>query len=110
MDRVPANPLEFIRTCVRLRAVYWTYHVNLRLRKRSIDRRDFLGAVDTFEFIESYPDEKYLPSFLVYFLAHGQAHHAVVAVDTENSNVRIVTVYKPDSCQWSSDMRRRIGS
>lgn len=107
MDKVPDDPLAFIRACMHARAVCWTYYVNMRLLKRSIDRQSLFEAVDTYEIIESYPEDKYLPSYLVYFITNGQAHRAVIAADLANANVRIVTVYRPDPGQWSSDMRRR---
>ncbi len=107
-SRLPDDPLEFIRACVRERNVYWTYHVNMRLRKRFISRQVIIDAVESYEIIEPYPDDKYLPSFLVYFLVGGQPHHAVFAVDTAKVNVRVVTAYRPDPGQWSDDCKRRL--
>lgn len=106
--RCPANPLQFIRGCVRDGAIFWTFHVNMRLRTRSIDQQEIIGAVDTFEIIESYPDDKYLPSYLIYLVAERQVYHAVVAVNVVDSSIRIVTVYKPDAKKWSMDLKRRL--
>jgi len=80
----------------------------MRMEKRSIDRQILLEAVETYEIIEAYPDDKYLPSYLIYFVANGQVFHAVIAVDIANSNVRIVTLYAPDPDQWSEDLKRRV--
>ncbi len=38
----------------------------MRLQGRFISRQHILDAVDTYEVIESYPEDKYLPSYLVY--------------------------------------------
>ena len=66
VDRqLPDDPLAFIRTCVRKRQIFWTYHVNMRLQGRHITREVILDVVDTYELIESYPQDKYLPSYLV---------------------------------------------
>ena len=63
--RVPEDPLAFIARCVRERRVYWTYHVNMRLAGRHISREDICEATDTYELVDAYPDDKYLPSYLV---------------------------------------------
>jgi len=54
-----------IRFCVRSGRLFWSYHVNMRLRERGISRETVLGSVDSYELIESYPEDKYLPSHLV---------------------------------------------
>jgi len=45
--------------------VFWTYHVNMRLDRRHISRDEILAAVDSYQLVEEYPDDKYLPSYLV---------------------------------------------
>lgn len=66
--RCPNRPVirsSFIRRCVRDRKLFWTYHVNMRLERRHITRDEILSAVDSYAIIESYPDDKYLASYLV---------------------------------------------
>lgn len=63
---LPKDPLEFIQQCVRQRRPYWTYHINMRLQGRFIARHHVVDAVDTYEIIESYPADKYLPSRSIY--------------------------------------------
>jgi len=65
-SRVPKDPLEFIRSCVKEGQVFWTYHVNMRMKKRLIPRDAILHAVTSYEIIESYLDDKYLPSYLLF--------------------------------------------
>ena len=62
---LPADPVGFIQDCVRRGRLLWTYHVNMRLAGRFIPRESILAAVNIFEFVEAYPDDKYLPSYLV---------------------------------------------
>lgn len=45
--------------------VRWTYHVTMRLEQRSLGSEMLFKAIDSLEIIETYPDDKYLPSFLV---------------------------------------------
>lgn len=82
--------LEFIQRCVRERKILWTYHVNMRLERRRITRAEILDAVDTYSIVEAYPEDKYLPSYLV--LASG-SFHVLFAVDVESDHVRVVTAY-----------------
>ena len=105
--RIPDEPLKFIQGRVRERKVIWTYHVNMRMRSRSISRAEIIGAVKTYEVIESYPDDKYFPSYLVYGKHEQQVFHVFFAVDVEGSNVRIVTAYRPRLEDWQSDLRTR---
>ena len=104
MPKVPDDPLAFIRRCVRERKIHWTYHVNMRLAGRYLTRDEILAAVDSYEIIELYPEDKYLPSYLV--LA-ATSFHVQFATDVEGDNVRIVTVYRPDSSEWESDLKTR---
>lgn len=103
----PQDPLRFIEQCVKTRRIYWTYHVNMRLRTRSIPRAWVLDSVNTYEVIESYPNDKYLPSYLVRAQAEGVVFHVLFATDVDAENVRIVTAYKPDPAEWVEDKRRR---
>jgi len=105
--RRPDDALGFIRRCVRERKVYWTYHVNMRLTGRHISRDEVFGAVDSYEVIESYPDDKYLPSYLVLGTAPGAAFHVLFAVDVEADHVRVVTAYRPNPTDWEPDLRTR---
>lgn len=104
---IPENLLAFIQECVRVRRVYWTYHVNMRLEGRFISRREILDAVEHFEVIEAYPEDKYLPSYLILARSPSRAFHALFAVDLENDNVRIVTAYRPSPKEWEADLKTR---
>ena len=105
--KLPDDALEYIRRCIRERKVYWTYHVNMRLAGRHISRDEVFGAVDSYEVIESYPADKYLPSDLVLATAAGGAFHVLFAVDVEADNVRVVTAYRPNANDWGPDLKTR---
>ena len=104
MQKVPDNPVEFIRRCVREGKVYWTYHVNMRLAGRFLTRDEILNAVESYEIVESYPQDKYLPSYLV---LGASSFHVQFAVDVEGENVRVVTAYRPDPDEWEPDLKTR---
>lgn len=104
---VPSDPIRFIQDHIRRRRVLWTYHVNMRLEGRFVPRESILGAVETLELVEAYPDDKYLPSYLVLGRAGADVLHLLVAVDVEGDNVRIVTAYRPDPGEWQDDLKHR---
>ena len=66
-----------------------------------------MAASATYELVEAYPDNKYLPSYLV--LAHhgSEAFHVLFATDVDGDNVRVVTSYRPDPGEWQADLKTR---
>ena len=82
----------------------------MRLEGRYIARDEILGAAESFQIIEAYPEDKYFPSFLVLAMGEKLAFHVLIAVDFEGDNVRIVTAYRPGQEHWMPDlMTRRKG-
>ena len=105
--RLPDDPVLFIQDCVRRGRVLWTYHVNMRLAGRFIPRESLFAGVETFELVEAYLDDKYLPSYLVLGRADTDAFHVLFAADVEGDNVRVVTAYRPDAAEWQDDLKTR---
>lgn len=93
--------------CVDQRKILWTYHVNMRMTARSVPRAVILESVDRFDVIESYPEDKYLPSYLVWTEYAGEIFHVLFAADVPNDQVRIITAYRPDPDEWDKDLRKR---
>jgi hypothetical protein len=101
------KPLDFIKSCISNGRIYWTYHVNMRLRERHIPRQSIISSVDTYEVIEEYKDDKYLPSYLIYATHANEVFHLHVAMDINNDVVIIITAYKPSSDKWESNGKTR---
>lgn len=101
------NNLAFIKSCIVRRRIYWSYHVNMRLKERFVTRNTILSSVDTYEIIEEYPEDKYLPSCLVYAKHEGSIIHIQIALDNNNDNIRIVTAYRPTSEKWEDNLKKR---
>ena len=99
--------MEFIRRCLTSGYIRWTYHVAMRLRERALDARLLIKAVDSLELVESYPDDKYLPSYLVRGDVAGVVFHAQIATDIRGNNVRVVTMYVPRPDEWDNGYRTR---
>jgi hypothetical protein len=104
---LPEAPLACIQRYVQRRQLSWTYHINMRLQGRFISRQDILGAINTYEVIESYPEDKYLPSYLVYARIGTEVFHVLFAVDVPAEQVRVITAYRPDPEAWESDQKTR---
>ena len=104
---VPEDPIGFIRDRVHAGQVLWTYHVMMRVRGRSISRESILGLSASYSLVESYPDDKYLPSYLVLAQEGDEAFHVLFAADVLGQNVRVVTAYRPSLDEWESDLRTR---
>ena len=105
---IPDDPIGLIRRYVREGRILWTYHVNMRMKDRFISRHMILKSVGNYEIIESYPEDKYLPSYLVYSRYKDTIFHVLFALDVENINARVITAYKPNSKEWSKDFKRRL--
>jgi hypothetical protein len=104
---LPADPVSFIQRCVQGGKVLWTYHVNMRMGTRAIDRNMILASFESYEIVEAYPMDKYLPSYLVLADYKGARFHVLFAVDTAGDSVRVLTTYRPSPLEWHSDLRTR---
>lgn len=80
----------------------------MRLQKRSIGRDEIVSAVDTYEIIEAYPNDKYMPSYLLLASGADGPLHVLFATDVQGDNVRVVTGYRPDPNFWDTDFKKRI--
>lgn len=79
----------------------------MRLKKRFIPREAILFSVDTYEIIEEYPKDKYLPSYLIYAEHERMIIHIQIAADIKSDNIIIVTTYKPTLDKWEKDFKTR---
>jgi hypothetical protein len=60
--QVPDEPLVFIRNCLSVGRVRWTYHLTMRVQQRKLSGEMLMKAVATLEIVEAYPHDKYLDS------------------------------------------------
>ena len=79
----------------------------MRLKERSLNGDVLLRERVSLEIIESYPDDKYLPSFLLRGTFEEKVFHVQVATDVKDVNIRIVTMYVPSLLEWDVDYRTR---
>ena len=57
--------------------------------------------------IESYPEDKYLPSYLVYSRYQDIAFYILIAADVIGNNIRVITGSYPEPAHWSTDLKTR---
>ena len=55
---IPKDPLSFIKRCVKLKKIKWTYHVNMRMKGRFISREDIINSLEQYEIIEELKKRK----------------------------------------------------
>lgn len=101
------NVIDFIRSCVRRKSIFWTYHVSMRMAERFVPREIILASIDSYEIIEPYPDDKYLPSYLIRAEHEEIIFHILFALDRDNDAVRIITTYVPSPEKWDTNGRTR---
>ncbi len=99
--------IDFIKQCLKDRRIRWSYHLNMRLKERFISREMILNSVDKFEIIEEYPNDKYLPSCLIFSEYENLKFHIHIAVDYDDRSIVIVTAYKPSLEKWNEDFKTR---
>lgn len=98
--------LEEIKNQLQAGKFEFTRHAFKRSIERNISEAEIRQVSITMEIIENYPDDKYSPSCLLlgFTLANRPLHLQVSRI--ESDNVKIITLYEPDSIQWI-DYRRR---
>jgi hypothetical protein len=104
---IPDNPLDFIKRCVSENRIFWTYHVNMRMKGRFIPRQIVVDSIQHYEIIEEYPGDKYLPSYLVFSKYGDKIFHVLFAVDVEKDNMRVITGYYPSLDEWKEGFKTR---
>ena len=79
----------------------------MRLLQRNLNGAILVEGAATLEIIESYPNDKYLPSYLLRGEHEQYVFHVQAAADVDGDNVRIVTIYKPEPEEWDAGFRIR---
>jgi hypothetical protein len=77
------------------------------LAERHITREEIFSAVDNYEIIESNPDDKYLPSYLVFAAQTVGGFHVLFGADVASDHIRVVTAYHPSLSDWEPDLKTR---
>jgi hypothetical protein len=82
-------------------------HAIRRMFQRSISEEDVRHVLDTGEVIEDYPQDQPYPSRLMLGWQGTWPIHIVVADNTQNDEIVVITVYEPDLVRWEPGFQRR---
>lgn len=82
-------------------------HAIRRMFEREISVEDVKQAVQANEVIAAYPDDKPLPSRLLFHRGKTGVTHVIAAFDAEHNTEIIISVYRPDPLLWDATLRHR---
>lgn len=102
--------IEKIRECFKREQVLYTRHARDEMAEEEfgeIRAIEVTAAVMNGKIIESYPDDKPYPSYLIYGMTPEQRPLHLVCSYAEDSDLLIIiTVYHPDPTRWIQFERR----
>ncbi len=87
-------------------SIIYRVHAMQRMFERDISESVIPEILKNNDVIESYPDDKPYPSFLVLGFDGSRPIHVVYAKDEENNPI-VITVYEPDLTKWENDFKTR---
>lgn len=97
--------IELLQKLCHEDKIKWSLHALKRIRERQIQSDDVITCVYSGEIIENYPNDRPLPSCLIYGIVRFRHLHVVVGCDGET--VYIITAYYPNSDEWEADYKTR---
>ena len=97
--------IEHIRQLCIDDNIQWSRHSLKRMRERKISSDEVIDCIQSGEIIEEYPDDRPLPSCLIYGIVEMRNLHTVVGSGQEY--ISIITAYEPDPQEWESDFKTR---
>lgn len=99
--------VESIRKDLAAGHFEFSRHAFHRAVERNISADEIMQAGATVEIIEKYPDDKYLPSCLLFGFTRKQRPLHLQVCYTDTNRIKIITLYEPDPRQWTDYRKRR---
>ena len=88
--------------------ISYRLHASKRLFEREISDNEVETILKNGEIIENYDDDYPLPSVLINGITeNNRPLHCVVAINHNEKQLIIVTVYEPDPMKWLNNFTRR---
>lgn len=82
-------------------------HAVRRMLQRGIGEPAVRNVVETGEVIATYPKDQPYPSRLLLGWPEGAPLHVLVAENTVDQEIIVITVYGPDPDLWDAGLRKR---
>jgi hypothetical protein len=89
------------------KGLHFSRHAFERMFQRGISPDAVGQVVVSGEVIADYPDDQPFPSSLLLGFHGDKPVHAVVALDSENGDCHLVTIYWPNPAIWDETFKKR---
>ncbi|MGE0175348.1 MAG: DUF4258 domain-containing protein [Oligoflexales bacterium] len=89
------------------KTVTFSGHAITQMFSRNISVDDVKAALRNGEAIESYPNDKPYPTWLLLGTVENRPLHVVMARNTLDANCIVVTAYEPSLSFWEPDFKTR---
>ncbi len=87
--------------------IFYTNHAVQQMFQRNITTLEVENVLLTGETIMNYPDDKPLPSSLLFSLVNSRPLHVVCSSDVVNLTTIVITAYEPSTDIWNDDYKTR---
>lgn len=88
-------------------SIIYRIHAIQRMFERRVSEENVRQVLQSGEMIEDYSDEMPFPSRLMLGRRGERPLHVVMAENTKEDELVVITVYEPDPSQWKSGSRNR---
>lgn len=99
--------IEQVRDLIRQRRIFWKRHALERMLERGLTRSIALDVLLHGELIEDYTEDRPFPGGLFLGWHGSQPLHVVVAMDTDEKLLAVITAYQPTVENFEPDFRTR---
>lgn len=108
MQQSISKILHQIRDYASQQRIRFKKHALIRVIERNIRIIEVKQSLNNCTIIESYPNDLPLPSYLVAgFSEDRKVLHIVVALDSQEQYIWIITVYEPNRDKWDDSFTKR---
>jgi hypothetical protein len=89
------------------RRVIFRIHAIQRMFERRVSAQHVQKALHSGRMVEDYSDDMPFPSGLILSKRGTRPLHVVVAENTNDNELVVITAYEPDPSQWRADFESR---
>jgi hypothetical protein len=89
------------------RNVVFSDHAVGRMFERNISEEDIEHVLEHGKVIESYPDDRPDPSFLLFAMIGNRPLHVVIGLNEPEERCTVITLYQPDIRKFGPDFQTR---
>jgi hypothetical protein len=89
------------------RRIVYRIHAIQRMFERRISEQNVRQVLQSGKMVEDYSDDMPFPSGLMLGRRGTKPLHVVMAENTNENELVVITVYEPDPSQWKSNFKSR---